>query len=355
MKGKRRILICPLNWGLGHATRCIPIIEALLNNNAEVLIASDGIALSFLREEYPQLRTFELPAYGVRYESENMLWNMATQTRQVIRAINKEYMFIAQLVKDQQFDFILSDNRFGCFSKNIHSIFMTHQVHITTPYFWTDGLVNFFNNRFIQRFDECWIPDNPGKLNLAGKLSSNAPAIPSRYIGPLSRMQVDSFDKTYDLCAILSGPEPQRTRLEEILIDQLSEMDCSILLVRGKMDGGQVERVNDKFQVVPYLTTEALNKAILKSNIVISRSGYSSIMDYAKLGNKAILIPTPGQTEQEYLARKLEEKKIFFVQQQSQVNLKRAIEETRNYTGFSDQYFKQNKVNEVVCTLLQSV
>ncbi len=348
-------MVCPLNWGLGHATRCIPIIDSLLKQKAEVIIASDGVALSYLKEEYPNLQSTELPSYNVKYKKDNMVWNMASQLPAILSAMKKEKNLIQKYKKDFKLDGIISDNRYGCYDKTIPSIFITHQVNIKTPFWPIEKTVNFFNHKFIKNFDSCWVPDNEKKPRLAGELSVWKKSNSLEFIGPLSRMQFSKQEKKYDVIVVLSGPEPQRAKLEEILIKQLLPLNLSVLLVKGTMQSGEQEWLRPKFQVIPYLTSTALNQAILSADLVVSRSGYSSIMDYAKLACKAILIPTPGQTEQEYLAEYFKKEKIFYSQNQEEINMIEALQKSDLYRGLGEGYFNENVLDEKVGEFLQKV
>ena len=355
MKEKKRVLLCPLNWGLGHATRCIPIIHSLMANNAEVIIASDGLALDFLKEEFPELKSFTLPSYNIRYDSANMVWNMAWQIPSILNTIRKENQAVKTAVETHQPHAIISDNRFGCYHPKITSIFITHQINIITPFPLLSRLASYWNKNFINKFSQCWIPDNESAPRLSGKLSLVKKSNRIQYIGPLSRMQYKKSIKKYDLVIVLSGPEPQRSELEEILINQLRDANQSVLLVRGKMDSGEPSTIRPGFQSISYLNSQALNAAILSADLVISRSGYSSIMDYARLGCKAIMVPTPGQTEQEYLAEFFEKEKIFFSQSQSDLNIQEALRASVNYTGLEENYFTDKTVNQAISSMLSSI
>lgn len=331
-KGKKKILIAILDWGLGHATRCIPIIKLLEERGNTVILASSGTAFQLLAKEFPKLSILELPAYHVKYYSKNMFWNMAIQGPRILWTIFKEHREIKKSVAKHKIDLLISDSRFGCFDPSIKSIFISHQLNIQVPAYLTKW-VNYLNHFMIKQFDECWVPDLADTdKSLAGRLAHPAP-VPVKYIGPLSRMHLKDKEIKYDVLIILSGPEPQRTRLESILWNQIQTMDKRILFIQG-LPGMEKEYLQiGTIKKWNYLTAEELNAAIAESAIMVCRSGYSSIMDLAALGKKAILIPTPGQTEQEYLAAYFEEKKIFFAQEQDQINLSKAIKEINNYSG----------------------
>ncbi len=355
MATRKKVLICVLNWGLGHATRCIPIIRELQSQNAELALASDGRALDLLREEFPELETFDLPAYNVTYRTGNMFLNIAPQLPKILRAVILEKKTIKELVKKHQFDCIISDNRFGCFVENIPSIFMTHQLRIKMPFLLLENFIAFFNQSFIRKFDQCWVPDHIGNPNLSGSLSHGVKNLKSEFVGVLSRMKPMKTSPLYDVLIVLSGPEPQRTYLEDILTEQALASDKKILIVQGKTERKSHVFLNETTEVLSYLTSEKLNEVMCASKVVISRSGYSTVMDLAILGKKAILIPTPGQTEQEYLATNLKRDKVFYSEEQNNFNLENALQEAEKYTGFGNEFGDNEDLKKLIKKLLAEI
>lgn len=353
MSKKKRFLITPLDWGLGHATRCIPIIQNLLDLGVEVIIASSGDASRLLDHEFPQLKHLLLPTYDIRYPSKNMIWNIGYQSPKLLQVVRKEYKRIKRICKSYPIDAIISDNRFGCYHKQIPSVFITHQLQPIIPGKQLQWWGQKVNKYFINQFQACWVPDTEGPNNLSGKLSQKLPGskTPITYIGPLSRMQKLDTTINYEVIAILSGPEPQRTYLEEQLMPQLKRLGKPALVVQGKTDHF-VESFQDGIKVVSFLTSSALEASIAASRYIICRSGYSSIMDLATLYKKAILIPTPGQTEQIYLAQKLEAEKVFPMQYQDQIDLSDAFRKIESYSGF---HLKQNDPYRLRETLQQFI
>jgi uncharacterized protein (TIGR00661 family) len=306
-----RILICPLDWGLGHATRCIPIIKKYIEEGCEVMIAADGRSLELLQKEFPHLKFIRFPGYNISYsESISMALQMLLSSAKILWKIYQEHQKLKKILEDHQIDLIISDNRYGLWNKNVRSIFMTHQIMIksTGKLKFLEPVLYRINQWFIKHYDECWIPDYEGEDNLSGDLSHLYP-VPknAKFIGPLSRLahhQIPSQrEDEIELLIILSGPEPQRTILENKIINQLRNIKIKTVIVRG------IPGSNDKLDVPYYiamyshLATEKMREAISNAKIIICRSGYSSIMDLAVLNKKAIFIPTPGQTEQEYLAK----------------------------------------------------
>lgn len=336
----KRVFIAPLDWGLGHAARCVPVIGKFLAAGCEVVLGGSGDSLHLLRAEFPSLAFITLPAYRPQYPSSgSMVWKMASQLPKFIRAIFRENAMLKKLVKEQKIDVVISDNRYGLFNAKIPSVFITHQSNILMPqrFGWLQGVVRYFNYRLMKKFTVCWIPDFPDKKDsLAGALTSfeSTGSLHVENIGILSRfsrLRVYTPIK-YKILLILSGPEPQRTILENIVVPQLKASGLSYFVVRGKPD--QIPQ-NDPC-VANFLATDQMLEKISSSELVICRSGYSSVMDLAALGKKAVFIPTPGQTEQEYLARTLHEKGIALSIAQHNFNLHFAVEESQKYGGFPD-------------------
>jgi predicted glycosyltransferase len=341
-----KILVAPLHWGLGHATRCVPVIRRLLLEGNEVVLASDGAALSLLQEEFPALPSVALPAYNIRYPTNSILWNMLLQSRQFFKAIRAEYADIQQIVAEYQIDQIISDNRFGCYSPLAKkNIFLTHQLNLITPFGLFDAVARCLNHRFVKRFDELWIPDYADEPSLSGKLSHGylEGLPPVKYIGALSRFEkketvLPVFFKENKgekkILVVLSGPEPQRTFLEEKIISQAQFSKHQFLIIRGLVSDKVIFLQEKNITSYTYMTSENLNQAMLEAEVVVSRSGYTSIMDFAKLGKKALLIPTPGQTEQEYLAKHFLAKNIIASQSQKNIQLDKGIEDALKAVGF---------------------
>jgi uncharacterized protein (TIGR00661 family) len=317
----KRVLVAPLNWGLGHATRCMPIINELLQQNIEVVIASDGTALALLKKEYPTLTHLKLPAYNVSYRTKNMLWNVATQSPKIAFAMLSELFVLQRIIKKHKIDAVISDNRYGCWTWKVPTVFMTHQVNIKTGIQWLDFFVNRWNHLVLRLFGMIWIPDFPNEPNLAGELAHGFLLTKVKYIGILSRMKPMKVSEYFDIGIILSGPEPQRTLLENILLKQISVIqktnkNISFLLVKGKTDLEQFDQ-SDNLEIHGYLTAEKLNKKIAACEVIVARSGYSTLMDLAKMEKKVAFIPTSGQTEQEYLVEYLENQGIYWKSQEN--------------------------------------
>ena len=334
LKTKKTILVAPLFWGLGHATRCIPIIRALLEHNFDVLLGSDGAALSLLKKEFPTLPSIELPAYNISYPKNGDLFKikMLFMLPHFKKTMDAEKKLIENLVKEGTIHGVISDNRLGIRSKKLPSVIITHQVNVLS------GNTSYFSSKLhqiiIKKFDACWVPDVEGEPNLSGILGHPKQIdFPLTYIGPLSRMKVRQIPKKYDYLVLLSGPEPQRTMLEVKLMDELMATDKKVLLVRGVAEAEQKTYENENLTIVNFLTSKELERAINESDLVISRSGYTTIMDLAAMEKNAFFIPTPGQYEQKYLAKQLKKRGIAPYCRQENFTLKK-LKYINTYKGF---------------------
>ena len=339
---KKKILIAPLNWGLGHATRCIPIINALIAHNFEPIIASDGAALLLLKKEFPELTSVELPGYNIKYSKKGyfLKLKLLKDAPKVIQAIKAEKKATERLIEIYKIDGIISDNRFGVYHKNVPSVFMTHQLQVLSGS--TTWLSTKMHQKFMKRFNECWVPDNSGATNLSGKLGQkNNSNVLVKYIGPLSRFKKIDCDTCYDVLVLLSGPEPQRGMLEEKLLFEFKNYDGHVLFVKGIVQEEQTFEQRGNLTIYNYLIGADLEKALNESELVLSRSGYTTIMDLAKLGKRAFFIPTPGQFEQEYLAERLSKKGIVPSCKQNDFTLMK-LEDNLNYKGFESFDYEVN-------------
>ena len=329
-----RILIAPLDWGLGHATRCIPIIKELLYHNCEVIIVASKNTLSLLKKEFPFLVFLRYKGYEIRYSSDkkNFSLKIILQLPKIIFLVWKENNWLKKIIKKQKIDAVISDNRFGMHNKKIPSIYITHQLRIKTGNPSTEFIVQKIHYYFIKKYSQCWVPDHK-ETPLAGDLSHPA-NIPSNtlFIGPLSRFRsLPKIEKIYDLLVTISGPEPARTNFENKILVQLKNFPGKALLIRGLPSDNCNLPSADLKEIVNHLSAEDLNKAIEQSKMLIGRSGYTTIMDLAALQKKAILIPTPGQKEQEYLAEYLFEKKYFFSAEEENFSIKDALENVSKF------------------------
>ncbi|MBR5237600.1 MAG: glycosyltransferase [Paludibacteraceae bacterium] len=377
-----RVLVAPLDWGLGHATRCVPIIERLLAEGHEVVIAADGYPLRFLRREFPHLDWVKFEGLKVEYaDGQSQVGAMLRQLPRFLRDIWREHKRLKEIVRMYDIDMVVSDNRFGLWCRGVYSVYMTHQLMVKMPrgLEWMEWAVWRFHRWFINHYDECWVPDIEGGGNLSGDLSHKYPLLENtKFIGVLSRFSSEEVEwedvrveaealglqQRYDVVAVLSGPEPHRSNLEQEIADnrlqitddsqqstvnsqqtltpseqssrppktggqykivsgqqiltpseqssrlpkiggqyKIVDSQQSLLIVQGlPEDDLRLAEHRDGVDYIPHLPTRLLQWYMQEAEEIVCRSGYSSIMDLHTIERKAHLIPTPGQTEQIYLA-----------------------------------------------------
>jgi len=345
----KRVLLAPLDWGLGHATRCIPIIRLLLQNKYEVFIATDGAQKILLQQEFPTLQFLKLEGYNVRYAKTRWLLplKILLQIPKIVRAIKREHHWLAEMIQKHRIDLVISDNRFGLHAASAKCIFITHQLTILLPFRFLERWVQKINYAFINQFTCCWVPDVVGEFNLAGLLSHPPilPMVPMHYLGLLSRFRKEEVAEIkHDYCILLSGPEPQRTVLEEIILKDIHRLKGTVLLVRGKPGDSEFLELPLNIEVKNHLSGNDLQVALAESATIISRSGYTTVMEILSLQKKSILIPTPGQTEQEYLASRLMHQQLCYSAPQDSFDLIRAVRNASqfSYTSVSLPVFDQD-------------
>lgn len=344
-----KVLVAPLDWGLGHATRCVPLVESMLQLGWNITLAGEGPSLSILTKEFPELPILPLKGYSIKYPK-NGFWlipNLLLQVPKIIKTISEERKWLEEAQKEHQWDLVISDNRYGLSVPATKCIFITHQLWVLSG--WgsqIDKILNKRLHRWIKSFDQCWIPDEEKDGGIAGSLShppipntyslfpnpySLLPTpysllpIPSKYIGPLSRLTPIGVKEGDKILVLLSGPEPQRSLLEEKIVDQIKDINEEFLVVRGLPTAVHQPKNTSNIEFINHLSSADLSAALSKAKLVICRSGYSSVMDLLRFRKKAVLIPTPGQTEQLYLAQLMQERNWFVVAQQDDIQLNTAI------------------------------
>ena len=302
-----RVLVSPLDWGLGHATRVIPLIRTLLDEGCEVTIAASDASKSLLRAEFPELVVLDIPGYRIRYPQKGSQFfrKMAFQLPRILQAILREHLWLRAAMRAHRWDIVVSDNRYGLFHARVHAVILTHQVRIRTGRRLMDVLLRPMLWRMLGCFDAVWVPDMPYEPNLAGDLCHGRMPAHVTHIGPLSRFAALGAPAASRLLMLLSGPEPQRTIFESILRRELATFAGDVVVVRGLPGSDHRHTDGNGVEWIDHLPARQLEALVSDLGLVISRSGYSTVMDLVRMGRPAVLVPTPGQGEQEYLARHL--------------------------------------------------
>jgi UDP-N-acetylglucosamine transferase subunit ALG13 len=354
------VLLSPLDWGLGHTTRCIPIINELLHQGCNVIIACNSTQKALLIREFPKLMYVHLTGYNLNYGKKRWgtIVRIILQTPKILIKINNENTWLNIFLKSQKVNLIISDNRFGFYAPNIPSVFITHQLYIKTGLGnLANRMVQWMNYRRIKKFSTCWVPDQQGARSLAGELSNPAklPAIPTSYIGGISRFRnCKLLANTIDVLIILSGPEPQRTILEKLVLGELKLLQGKIVLVRGLPKESSDIKEENNCTIYNHAPGSLLNQLICDSEFVVSRSGYTTVMDLMKLGKKSILVPTPGQAEQEYLATHLYKQQLACSVSQARFSLTKALAAAKAFS-YQQQALAMEDYKEVVRSMVEKI
>jgi len=358
----QRVLVAPLDWGLGHATRCIPIIKALLQHQYSVFVACNATQQSLLEKEFSNIQFIELDGYNIQYTKQKWWFpfKMVLQVNRIYKTIKKEHIWLQNIIETYQIDLVISDNRYGLHSTKIPCVFITHQLLVKAPFHWLELCIQKQLYKYIQQFSSVWVPDFASENQIAGKLShpTQKPTIPIHYIGILSRFDViKNATNLYRYCIIISGPEPQRTLLEEIIFKQIQNTIQPIVFVRGLPKATNVLSTNNSnITIYNHLDGASLNALIQSSEFIVCRSGYTTIMELLHLQKKAILIATPGQTEQEYLAQLLHEKKYAVCIPQNRFNFQKVTDLANAFVYKTpDASFSQQVLSNQIHFLIQQL
>ena len=339
---QKKVLIAPLDWGLGHATRCIPVIAAFLELGYQVTIATDGPHKIILKEAFPNLTFLRLKGYGIRYskKAEGFTIKMMVQTPRILYNIFREYWWLHKTNRHQQFDLIISDNRLGFFHLKTPSVFITHQLNLQTPFSWSTNILQWIQYTWLKLFyTMVWVPDIEGEQSLSGVLGNPIckPSVSVWYMNCLSRLKDYASNQAVErepallYLGILSGPEPQRTIFQDMLWLEGNQLNEPFMLIAGTANQPGNQAVSATGSIVPHLGGPDLVKAIQNTKYIISRGGYTSLMELIPLNKPLILVPTPGQTEQLYLAKRWQEKGWAIAFDQSEFHLETALKEAASF------------------------
>jgi predicted glycosyltransferase len=315
-----KILIAPLDWGLGHTTRCIPIIRHLIAQGREVYVAAEGASAKLVLENFPAINILHLDGYRIQYSRNKEMFTVKIllQVPKILATIKKEHQWLQQQHQIHQFDLIISDNRYGLYLDEVPCVILTHQLQILSGKgSMADRILRKLHYQLLGRFRKCWVVDEESNGGFSGKLA-HPEILPAHiaYTGLLSQFSGCSpgnhkQDNT-QILVLLSGPEPMRSQLESLIIQQAGTLTAyRFTIVGGSPLGSMIDNVPQHITYYTHLNAQQLFPELQHASLVICRSGYSTIMDLAVLGKKALLVPTPGQTEQEYLAVYLKGKKYF--------------------------------------------
>lgn len=306
----------------------------MLSIGQRISFAGNEWQRRYIEKTFQGIQTLHLDGYNINYGKQGrVIPSLITQVPGVLRTIRDEHQWLAALTAHHHFDGIISDNRYGLYHPAIPSVIITHQLQVQTGAGnGADMLLRKLHYSLLNRFSACWIPDMPEGPNLGGELShpSRLPGNTS-YLGWLSQMHPQPLNAENYLLVLLSGVEPQRTILSRLLWRQVQDYEGKVVFIEGSNEIEMPADIPPHITCYNRLTKEQLEPLVAGAGVVICRSGYSSVMDMVAMGKKAILIPTPRQTEQEYLARHLEESGIFYTAPQKGFNLSAVLSKASHF------------------------
>lgn len=356
--GKQKpVLFAVLNWGMGHASRSVPLIRELQEQGVPVILASDGVAADLLRAEFPAQEVHVLPSYNVLYRHKNIYINVLLSLWTILTSIWREHQWLRKFVRQHQIQAIISDNRYGIRHTHIPSMLITHQFRFYGPWKWANKIGEWSVRWWARKYAEIWVPDWSGSNSLTGGMANwkyTRPAL--YYIGPLSRFHVvtdSDSERKLDIIVILSGPEPQRTLLEIDIHKQLQSIPGNHVVIRGTKELPHPDLNKPSYTRYDILASEELNRLVGHSTMQISRSGYSTVMDLTYSGIPALMIPTPGQIEQEFLMDYLQDKGPWIFQTQEKLDIPAAWKTLDHWSTRQSVRPSGNEANRAITSFLQ--
>ncbi len=295
----KHVLIAPLDWGMGHTTRCVPIINTLLTQQCTVTIACNTAQKTYYTKELgnrQRLNYQALQGYNIFYWNKLFTLAIVLQLPKLLLKINYEHRWLTHYLRHNACQVILSDNRYGLHNSTVTNLLITHQLQVITPY--GKRIINHLIARAINKFNYCWIPDNANENErLSGILSqNNTVTIPTQYIGVLSRMALKINKQPNTVLVLLTGPNAAKQSLLQLIISKYAHTTHTVTIVNAPKCSTLAN-----ITMLTTATTEQLQGLINTHSTIITRSGYTSIMDFYALQQPVQLIATPHQPEQEYL------------------------------------------------------
>lgn len=350
MSKKKNILYGVFDWGLGHATRSKPLITALLERGHKVEFITTGRALKVLQQHFGTECSYrDVPSIVSPYtDKENFALNFALSTPKMLASLSRARKISKKIIKDNDYDIVISDCRYDVYGKRKNSYLINHQLRFAAPT-GTETFVEAWLAYRMERYHRIIVPDyKSSKYNLSGRLSHKMKLIPKKrivYIGHLSQLKKKkNVNKDIDYFITLTGPEPQRSILEKKVFKQAGKLSGRVVIAGGNPDKQKVE-IPENVEYYPYLGTEEMEEMMNRTKFFISRSGYTSMMELAETGiEKALLIPTPGQTEQEYLAEYYSKQGFFSCVDQKNLHLRKNIKQAKDFKGFQPPWDTEQSV-----------
>ena len=295
----QNILFSALNWGYGHVMRSLVLLKKLVKQGNKLyvvgtdeqitLFKTEGLEASYIHQEgYP----FQFGGNG--NFSLDLFKNLSALKQHFVR----EQKNVEQLCADFAIDLVIADQSLGVFSRKVPSILITHQLNL--PLSWWEKPAQAFYNKQLKNFQQIWIPDQAPPNNLAGRLSeTNRKNV--TYIGWLSRFtEIPKVDKQFDVGVLVTGPQPYAQQFFEEMCKRFENSPEKVFIIYN----GTNLRTHKNIVIFQHQATAEMAELLCSAKLLITRSGYSTLMDLYALGIRNVeLHATPGQAEQLYLKK----------------------------------------------------
>jgi uncharacterized protein (TIGR00661 family) len=345
---RKKVFISPLNWGLGHATRLLPLIKYLLNKNYVVYIGASGRSRDVLKQEVKDCIFVDFPGYPIKYPKTRFFVTrfMLIILPQMLQAMRKEQLRLRILHQQHDFDVIISDNRFSLALQGVKSLLISHQLRYKLP--WPlkqmEWLPEYFNFLHFKKYNKIIVPDRDDRISLSGELSHKMRYLPGNklyYMGIITELEENVNDQSdiIDYLILISGPEPQRTKFEKIILNQISKLEGRVIVALGIPERNYKIRIG-RAEVYTYLNRLKISSYMRRAKLIISRPGYTTVMEMMASGKRGLFIPTPGQIEQMYLAKYYMDNNWCYSTSQFDLNLINAVKVAKTYHGFPNNFSK---------------
>jgi uncharacterized protein (TIGR00661 family) len=350
---KSKILICVLNMGLGHASRSLPVIQDLQKRGTKIMVGSSGRSLLFLKQEVKDAEFLELPDYELSYSNRGVnIFQLILQIPGLIKKIGLENQIVRKTVADHSINLIISDHCYGCYCEEIPSLFISHQLRFIAPSFFRffEFIGMNFNRYYHAKYNRVIVPDLLSKNEgvLSGRLSRMRDKVKYFYPGTLSSIPKKKYNgDNIDLLVSISGPEPQRSVFEKIIRSQIQQIKGNKIVLLGKPEVSDIKNLGDNLTIISHASRQKTTELYNRAKLIITRSGYSTIMELAETGRKALLVPTPGQTEQLYLAKRFEKYGWFYCVDQEKLELEADIGRAQEFSGFPGHFSTKDSIDRI--------
>jgi len=308
----RRILFAVHDWGLGHATRSLVLIRALVQRgDAVTILMAESPGLALLRAELGDACEFypyeDIPKPFSRYPAV-FYFRMSCSVPQIWLRFTLEQRLTERLVRERRLDAVVSDSRLGVWSREAPSYCVFHSLRQIIPGRprQLERIVERAQRYALRGYRAILVPDVEGDDALAGDLAHDLD-VDWRgklvYIGPLSELQPNGAAEDIDYFFSISGVEPHHTMLAERVLAALPALRGRSVVALGRPGSAADVRTVGNATIHGYLDRRAQGEMLARARVIVGRSGYTTLMEAAGFGKRALFVPTPGQSAQEYLAK----------------------------------------------------